>query len=338
MNPMRRNDDNPWLDPLLSQRIHREPAEFDFQNWLQAHPDEARLLEQGFGGAGRNKERDSYPIWRCIMVSKMTRYSAAAVIVLAATLVLLSPLGTSPSGIALAAVQEKVAQVNTMVLRGEKVFATVAEPNVVFRVDVVKYFSRQYGHVEEGRMKGTLTYRMTLNVPEKQFLLLLPPWKKCLKRPCTEEQMQIIDRLAPARAMELLLGTESHKLGPAPINGIAAEGFEFQDFKPVQNILPKYLFDIQQGSGTVWVDTKELLPIRIEGDLLIGKSMMTLFTDLRLHEVAVLESHDVELEDNTFRMEIPEGYTEFQLTDVVAAGLSLVDLVTSLQGASSGEK
>ena len=273
------------------------------------------------------------------MESKMTRYSAAAVIVLAAALVLLSPLGLSrQGGIALAAVQEKVAQVNTMVLRGEKVFSCVAEPNLVFRFDVVKYFSRQYGHVEEGRMNGAVVYRMTLNLPEKQFLLLLPPWKKCLKRPFTEEQMQIIDRLAPARVMDLLLETESHKLGPAQINGIAAEGFEFQDFKPVQNILPKYLFDIQQGAGTVWVDTKELLPIRIEGDLLIGKSMMTLFTDLRLHEVAVLESHDVKLEDSTFRLEIPDGYTEFKLTDVLPAGLNLVDLVTSLQGASSGEK
>ena len=54
MNPMRRDSDNPWLDPLLSQRIHREPAEFDFRQWLQAHPDEARLLERGFGGASRS--------------------------------------------------------------------------------------------------------------------------------------------------------------------------------------------------------------------------------------------------------------------------------------------
>jgi hypothetical protein len=37
-------------------------------------------------------------------------------------------------------------------------------------------------------------------------------------------------------------------------------------------------------------------------------------------------------------MEIPEGYTEFQLADVLSTGLNLVNLVTSLSGASSGEK
>ena len=57
----------------------------------------------------------------------------------------------------------------------------------------------------------------------------------------------------------------------AIIDGIDVEGFEFEDVKLIQNILPKHLFDIQQGRGTVWIGTKELLPVRIEGDLLIGR-------------------------------------------------------------------
>ncbi len=335
---MKHDNDNPWLDPLLSGQIRREPTEFDFRKWLQTHPEEARLLERGFAGAGQGKQKDIHPIWRCIMASKMTRYSVAAAVVLGAAVVLMNPLGTSPHGVALAAVQEKVAQVNTMILHGEKVFSPAAEPNVVFRVDVTKYFSRQYGHVEEGRIKGTLTYRMALNLPERQFLLLLPPWKKCLKRPFTQEQIKILEKLMPAGVMDLLCETQYRKLGPGQINGITAEGFEFQDVQPIKNILPKYLFDIQQGAGTVWVGTKELLPIRIEGDLLIGKSMMTLLTDLRLHEVANLESYNVALEEELFRTEIPEGYTEFNLANVLAAGLSLIDVVTSMPSASSGEK
>jgi len=335
---MTRGNDNPWLDPLLSRQIHREPAEFDFSQWRQAHPDEARLLEQGFGGAGQSKEEDIYPIWRCIMASKMTRYSVAAAVVLGAAVVLMNPLGTSPHGVALAAVQEKVAQVNTMVLRGEKVFSPVADPNHVFRFDVVKYFARAYGHVEEGRMNGTVIYRFTLNQPQKQFLLLLPPWKKCLKRPCTEEQITVMGKLAPTAVIDLLLETQSRRLGFAQIDGIDAEGFEFQDIKPVQNVLPKYLVDVQQGTGTVWVGTKELLPIRIEGDILIGKSMMTLFTDMRLHEIANLESYNVELDDGLFGLEIPEGYTEFKLSDILAKGLSFIDVIASVPGASSGGK
>lgn len=258
------------------------------------------------------------------MESKVTRYSAAAVVALAGALVLLSPFGTTKNGgVALAAVREKVAQVNTMVLRGEKVFSPVADPNIVFRFDVVKYFSRQYGHVEEGRMSGALAYRIVFNLPEKQCLVLFPMWKKCLKRPCTEEQIKLLEKLTAAGVTDLLLETYCRKLGPALIDGVAAEGFEMQDVKPIQNILPKYLFDIQQGSGTVWVSTRDLLPIRIEGDLLIGKSLATLFTDLHLHEVAILESYDVKLEEGLFNTDIPEGYTEFQLSDVLPVKLSL---------------
>ena len=260
------------------------------------------------------------------MENRITKYSAAAVVVLAAAVVLLNPLVTSSNGVALAAVQEKVAQVNTMVLRGEKVFSCVAEPNLVFRFDVVKYLWRQYGHVEEGRRNGALVYRLVLNRPERQFLLLLPVWKKCLKRPCTEEQIRIMEKVTPTGIMDLLLETQYRKLGPAQINGTAAEGFEFQDIRPVQNILPKYLFDLQQGTGTVWIGAHELLPIRIEGDLLIGKSMMTLFTDLRLHEVANLESCNVELDETLFRTETPAGYTELKLSDLVPGMSTLTSL------------
>jgi hypothetical protein len=213
-----------------------------------------------------------------------------------------------------------------MVLRGEKIFTCVAEPNLTFRFDVVKYFSRQYGHVEEGRTNGSLAYRIVFNLPERQCLILLPGWKKCLKRPCTEEQIKIVEKLMTAGVMDLLLEADYRELGPSQIDGTAVEGFEFQDIKPVQNILPKYLFDIQQGSGTVWVETKELLPIRLEGDLRIGKSVMTLYTDLHLHEVANLESYDVALDPNLFSTAIPEGYTEFKFTDLLPETFGLAGL------------
>lgn len=260
------------------------------------------------------------------MESRIMKYSAAAVIALAAAVVLMNPLGTSSHGVALAAVQEKVAQVDTMVLHGEKVFSPVAEPNLVFRFDVVKYVSRLYGHVEEGRMNGALVYRIAFNRPEKQFLLLLPVWKKCLKRPCTEEQIKIMEKMTPTGVMDLLCETQYRQLGPGQIDGTAVEGFEFQDIQPLKNILPKYLFDIQEGTGTVWVGTKELLPIRIEGDLLIGKSAMTLLTDVRLHEVANLESYNVELEPGMFGTEIPAGYTEVKLSDLVPGISTLANL------------
>ncbi len=320
-----REDEN-WLDGIIHQAVDLGKVEFDRRKLLDrlaAQPQKPSLTGVQ---VDHTKPNNPGTIWRKIMESKVTRYSAAAVVALAAALVLWNPLGTSPHGVALAAVQEKVAQVDTMVLRGEKVFSPVAEPNLVFRFDVVKYFSRQHGHVEEGRRNGAVIYRFTLNLPEKQFLLLLPAWKKCLKRPCTDEQITIVGKLTPTGVMDLLLETQSRRLGPAQIDGIAAEGFEFQDIKSLQNILPKYLFDIQQGTGTVWIGTRELLPIRIEGDLLIGKSAMTLLTDVRLHEIANLESYNVELGEGLFGTDIPAGYTELKLGDLVPGKSTLTSL------------
>lgn len=324
---MRRDNDNSWLDALLSRQVHHEPAEFDWRQWSQKHPDEARLLEHGFETPGRSRKTAIYPIWRCIMESRVTRYSAAAVITLAALLILTNPLGTSKNGgVVLADVQKRVAQVDTMILQGEKAFTPVAEPNITFRFAVTKYFSRQYGHMEEGRLKGSLAYRIVLNKPERRCLVLLPLQKKCVRFPCTEDQIAIIEKLSSAGVIDILLEANYSKLGPGRIDGIDVEGFQLHDIEPLKNITPKYLFDIQQGTATVWVATKELLPVRIEGDLLIGKSLATFFTDVRLHETCALEKYNVELDEGLFSTDIPEGYTEFKLTDFIPVKLSLAGL------------
>ena len=323
---MSHKGDQDRLDALISQAVDLGQIKFDRQKWLAKLA--ARQQKPGPIGTrvDDTKLNTLGTIWRKIMESRITKYSAAAVVALAAGVVLLNPLGTASNGVALAAVREKVAQVDTMVLRGEKVFTCVAEPNLVFRFDIVMYFSRQYGTMEEGRMNGALVYRVTMNRPEKQLLFLLPVWKKCVKRPWTEEQAKILEKLTPTGVMDLLLEAPYRELGPAQIDGRAAEGFEIQDVQSMKNILPKYLIDIQQGTMTVWVGTQELLPIRLEGDLLIGKSAMTLFTDVRHHVVANLESYNVKLDEELFRTEIPEGYTEFKLADIVPGKLALASL------------
>jgi hypothetical protein len=265
-------------------------------------------------------------VWRKIMESKMTRYSAAAVVALAAALVLMSPFGTSKQGVALAAVQEKMTQVDTMILKGEKVFTSVDDPNISYRIDVVKYISHQYGYVEEARLNGSLVYRITMNTPEKQNIMVFPLWKKCLRRPCTEEQIQIMEKLTPYGVVDLLLQTNHKKLGQGSIDGIDVEGFELPDMELVKKGVPKWLLDIQQGTVTVWVTTKDLLPIRIESDMLVGKTFTTLLMDWRLHEVNTLDSYNIELSPELFNTEIPEGYTEWKLTDFIPIRLSLAGL------------
>ena len=252
------------------------------------------------------------------MASKLTKYSVAAVVALAAAVILLNPFGTSTNGVALAAVQARIAQVDTMVLRGETTFTSIADPNISVGYDNVKYLSRQQGFVEDGFIKGTLIHRTILNRPEKQALLLLPTLSKYVKFPCTEEQIRVVERLTPTGVVDLLLESEYKKLGTATIDGVEAEGFEVQDLKPLEGILPKFLLDIRQAKGTLWVGKKELLPIRGEADMVLGGTVATLFMDVRCHEVTVLEKYNTELDPGLFDIHPPEGYTELKFMDFLS--------------------
>jgi hypothetical protein len=322
---MKHDKNNQWLDSLLSQHVHHEPAKFDIEQWARKYPDEARLLREGHRNSSSNARTKIQNIWRFIMESKVTRYSAAAVVGLAIAFVLFSPFGTpGNSGVVLADVQQRVADIETMVLRGQKTFSCPAEPDKVFefdgikcQFDLVKYFSKQYGHTEEGYVEGNLIYRITFNVPKKQTLIVLPPWKKYVAFASTDGLLKIMENLTPRGIFNLLLESNYSKLGRTTIDGVEVEGFEFQDADPVKGLLPKAIFDVQQCKGKVWIGIEEQLPVRIEGDIVIGKSLMTVFNELNLHEVNVLDKYNVELDASLFNTDIPEGYTEFTLSDIL---------------------
>jgi outer membrane lipoprotein-sorting protein len=293
-------------------------------------------------GAALAKTTDNRPqalppgptIWRMIMEKRIAKYSVAAVVALAAALVLWNPLGTSSSGVALAQVQAKIAQVDTMILRGETTFTSVTDPNTTVKYENVKYLSRPEGFVEDGFIKGTRIYRVVLNRREKQGVLLLDPWRKCVRFPCTEEQIKVVEKLTPSGVVDLLLESNDYRrLGTTTIDGTKAEGFEVHNLKPLGNIVPRCLMDLQEGTATIWVGTEELLPIRMEGDMLLGKTIATLFMDVRCHEIAVLDQYNVALDPGLFRTGTPEGYTEFNLKDFLPGTLGLAGLSVAPVGA-----
>ena len=315
---MKQTNENQWLEPLLAKYLYRELVSFDFQQWAQKYPGEAQLLERGFEDSGQRHETKTYHIWRLIMESKITRYSAAAVILLATALVLLSPFWTSQrGGVLLADVQKNVAQVDTMILRGQKIFSCVEEPNISFDFDVVKYISRTYGYNEKGYLKGALVYSITFNRPENQTIILLPMWKKIVKFPFTEAQLKLMENLTPNGIIDLLLQNDYEELGNKKINGIETQGFAFQDAESLKGVLPKSLFNIEKCKGSTWIGVEELLPVRMEADISIGKCMLTAFIDFNLHEVNILEEYNIELDEGIFDIEIPEGYTEFKISDIL---------------------
>ena len=259
------------------------------------------------------------------MESKVTKYSVAAVVALALTLILLSPFGTPGNGgVVLADVQRNMAEAETMIIRGTKTFTYPGEDGDVFefdgikcQFDLVKYFSKQHGLVEEAYAGDELIYRFTFNRPKRQTLLILPPWKKYGIFTSTDKQMQLLENLTPSGLINVFLEGNHRKLGRDNIDGVEVEVFECKDTEPFIGLLPKFIADIQSLKGKVWIGIEEQLPIRVEGDLFIGKSLMTMFNELNLHEVNTFGEYNVELDEEIFDIEPPEGYTEITLTDIL---------------------
>ena len=341
---MKHDNENRWLDPMLERHIQREPKTFDFERWVETHPNEARLLRDGFQDAGRSARARPSEMWRVIMESKVTRYSAAAVILLALTLVLFGPFWVPGNGNAvLADVQQKLADAETMIVRGTKTFMHPGEDGEVIEInglrcefDLVKYSSKKHGLVEEGRVDGKLIYRITFNRPKRQTLLVLPPWKKYGAMASTDEQMKLMENLSPEGIIKMLLAGDHKELGRDTIDGVEVEGFAFQQPDLFVDLFPKPIFDIQTLKGKVWIGIEEQLPIWVEGDFFFGKSLVTLFNEVRLNEVNVVEKYDVELDENIFDTEAPEGYTEFGISDILSfipmeakAGAAAIGIIPS---------
>jgi hypothetical protein len=318
---MKEQKDEKWLDETISRSIDLGRVKFDAEKWREKY-----ILNKSPKTSYANlKFKPHYNIWRFIMESKVTRYSAAAVVALAAALVLFGPFGTSKNGgVVLADVQQNVADAETMVIRGTKTFTHPGEDGDVFEfngvkgeLDLVKYSSKQYGLVEEGYVKDKLIYRIILNRPKRQTLLVLPLWKKYGTFTSTDKQMQLLENTTPKGIINLLMEGDYKALGRDNIDGVEVEGFEFQDTEPFIGLIPKPIFDIQSVKGKVWIGIEEQLPIRMEGDMFIGKSFMTMFHELNLHEVNTIGEYNIELDEDIFDTKPPEGYTELTLSDIL---------------------
>ena len=318
---MKEHKDEKRLDETISRATDFGRVVFDAEKWREKY-----ILNKSHKQSQANfKLKPHYNFWRIIMESKVTRYSAAAVFALAAALVLFSPFGPSKNGgVVLADVQQKVAGIETMIIRGTKTYTKPNKDGEVFEFlgtkydfDLVKYFSKQYGLVEEGYIGDKLIYRVTFNRPNRQTLLVLPPWKKYGTFTSTDKQMQLLENATPKGLINLMMKGEHEKLGRDTIDGVEVEVFEFQDTEPFIGLIPKPIFDLQSLKGKIWIGVEEQLPVRVEGDMFIGKSLMTVFNDLNLHEVNTFHDYNIELDDDIFDAKPPEGYTELKLSDIL---------------------
>jgi hypothetical protein len=310
---MKRDKDNQWLDPLLSQRVGREPAEFDFQQWRREHPDEVRLLERGFETAARSRQTKIYhPLWRCIMESRVTRYSAAAVVVLAVAVILIQP-GTrfGGRGVVLAEVAAKVNEMGNSVLKGRRTAWEQGREEPMLEATGTAYVSSEYGYMEEQYdADGNLTHRAYILKESRRFVLVVPSEKYYMDLSVSEE---IFDRLAavltPSGLLAYITSGPYTELGRGQFNGLEVEGFETRNNQlfAVPGGL-KFLLPVNSVTARVWVDVDSSLPASFEIDFATDWTFFTGLKKLRAEFRTDEIEWNAEIPEGTFDPNIPEDY------------------------------
>lgn len=326
---MKHNSDNQWLEPLLAKYLYREPVMFDFQRWAQRYPGEAQLLERGFKDADQSHETKIYHIWRFIMESKVTRYSAAAVVMLAAVLVLLSPFGTSKnSGIVWAEVTDKVHQMRTVIFKEKYLFWEINQEESYLEANATKFNTTKYAFEGYGVAddafddKGTLIAQVYTFTETKQFILVLHAEKKYRKLSLPGDwPNRVIGILTPRGMVNYFTSGQYTELGRAKFDNFDVEGFETTDpniISPVPEPL-RSMFPVNDMVVRIWIDVETSLPVGVEAEFNTGRGLFTGFKKLHCEYRAYDFQWNAEIPEGIFEPNIPDDYTEFKVTDFIPA-------------------
>lgn len=76
---MNNQQDNKWLDELISRTINTTKPQFDSEKWKQKYPEEFQIL---LSRAARGASTYQINIWRIIVKRPITKFAAAAVLVI----------------------------------------------------------------------------------------------------------------------------------------------------------------------------------------------------------------------------------------------------------------
>jgi hypothetical protein len=262
-------------------------------------------------------------IWRRVMENKMTRYSVAATILAAVTVVLFGPFG-SRHAVVLAKVAQRLNETRTIMHKEKRLAWWPGQDKPFFQGEVWKYISTDVGFMEEMYdSDGHLEHRAYV-LKEGQMVVVFPQSKRYIKLPA---QGRIYDELlkmsSPSGMINYFTAAPYTKLGRSRVAGVDAEGFESDniDFFWLMDYI-KYLFPIENLSARLWVDARTSLPVEIEMKMDAGPGFMNGFKNLHAEFTAYDFEWDVPLPEGILNPNIPADYTRIDLSGLGAPALS----------------
>ncbi len=316
---MKHRNDEDRLDEIIARAVDLGKVEFDRKAWLD------RLAAQGPSLDSRQmhhtKSEPHKKIWRTVMESRVTKYSVAATILVAASLVLFDPLGLfgGRHGVVLAEVVERMNDVKTMILKEKRVYYEIGKDEPLLSTNVVKYLSfdrgivdEQYG--EDGRLQG----RAYILKDPPQITIVLVEDKKYVKLPLTDSAARLVERLTPKAIVEYFKAGDCKDLGTATIDGHEATGFETRDtgLFPISGQY-RFLFPIKDIRWQFWISEDLPFPVTADLEVTTGRGLFTVFKELRI----TCHDYDMEYDPNipstVFDPNIPADYTPLNLESTV---------------------
>jgi hypothetical protein len=259
-------------------------------------------------------------LWRLIVESKVTKYSATAVVALAIAFVLLSPFGTSDSGgVVWAKVVQNMDNAQMIVHKEQRFYYELGEEEPFLKTDVIKHVSPKYGVVEEQyTTEGELMHRVYVLGEPRESVAVLPETKKYFKMHISDGMAKLIDCMTPRGLVEYFMAKEHKELGRSRIDGREVEGFEAMDTEiwPMPDTF-HFLFPVKQITWRFWIDVESSLPVRAEYEIITDRGLLTGMKKLKVVCKAYDLEYHQEAQDEVFDPNIPDDYTEFKLTDLI---------------------
>ena len=248
------------------------------------------------------------------MVSKATRYSVAATIVVATSLVLTNPFGFlgGPHGVVLGEVAQKLSETRTIIHKERRLVWRRGEDKPFFTGEVRKYVSTDFGFAEEQYdPNGSLLHRLYLLKEQQQAVVVFPKSNKYLQFAVPERIYEDLCKMAtPTGLVNYFTALPYEKLGRSRFDGFDAEGFQVNhvDFSWLGEGV-RFLFPLRDVTARLWVDVETALPARIEMVIDAGRGLLNGFQPVHAEFTAYDFQWDAEIPAGAFDPNIPADYT-----------------------------
>ena len=233
-----------------------------------------------------------------IMKNPMTKFVAAAVIIIAVTLGLFEFIDNgSSSGVVWAEVAEQVQASPGFTCRSNVILTNTASGNPN-QMDMRMYGSLKFGIRVDTYENGKVFISDYGNRADNTHITITHPSKTYTREPLLEEDIANLEQMSPSKLVQQYLSTDYKELGSDTIDGLEVEGIEVNDPSVISATFP-----IDSVVARLWVSKETRFPVRMEAKITGNNGA------LKMEGVMNEFQWNVEFSASDFTPDIPSDYT-----------------------------